>query len=108
MKKKEEKREFLPMPRVALRSMQNCYLLDIDDEGYMYYGIDDLIEGFFMHVGLGRPNAMTKAQMDFMLDAIKDGSAVVQIQREAAKYRREMKRLKYKVAQLEMKLKRYE
>ena len=46
--------------------------------------------------------------MDFMLDAIKDGSAVVQIQREAAKYRREMKRLKYKVAQLEMKLKRYE
>ena len=80
MKKKEEKREFLPMPRVALRSMQNCYLLDIDDEGYMYYGIDDLIEGFFMHVGLGRPNAMTKAQMDFMLDAIKDGSAVVQIQ----------------------------
>lgn len=107
MKKKEEK-IFLPMPRLALRSMRNCYLLDVDDEGYMYYGIDELIEGFFMHVGLGRPNAMTKAQMDFLIDAIKNGTAVVEIQREAAKYRRQVKTLKYKVAQLEMKLKRYE
>ena len=107
MKKKEEK-IFLPMPRLALRSMRNCYLLDVDDEGYMYYGIDELIEGFFMHVGLGRPNAMTKAQMDFLVDAIKNGTAVVEIQREAAKYRRQVKTLKYKVAQLEMKLKRYE
>ena len=107
MKKKEEKM-FLPMPRLALRSMRNCYLLDVDDEGYMYYGIDELIEGFFMHVGLGRPNAMTKAQMDFLIDAIKNGTAVVEIQREAAKYRRQVKTLKYKVAQLEMKLKRYE
>ena len=96
------------MPRLALRSMRNCYLLDVDDEGYMYYGIDELIEGFFMHVGLGRPNAMTKAQMDFLIDAIKNGTAVVEIQREAAKYRRQVKTLKYKVAQLEMKLKRYE
>ena len=107
MKKKEEK-EFLPLPRVALRSMRNCYLLDVNDEGYMYYGIDDLIKGFFMHVGVGRPNAMTSLQMNFMLEAIKDGSAVVQIQSEAAKYRRQVKNLKYKVAQLEMKLKRYE
>ena len=61
-----------------------------------------------MHVGLGRPNAMTKAQMDFLIDAIKNGTAVVEIQREAAKYRRQVKTLKYKVAQLEMKLKRYE
>ena len=106
--KKEEEKIFLPAPRVALRSMRNCYLLDVDDEGYMYYGIDELIEGFFMHVGLGRPNAMTKAQMDFLIDAIKNGTAVVEIQREAAKYRRQVKTLKYKVAQLEMKLKRYE
>ena len=107
MTKKEEK-IFIPAPRVVLRSMRNCYLLDVDDEGYMYYGIDELIEGFFMHVGLGRPNAMTKAQMDFLIDAIKNGTAVVEIQREAAKYRRQVKTLKYKVAQLEMKLKRYE
>ena len=108
MKKKEEENVFLPAPRVALRTMRNCYLLDVDDEGYMYYGIDDLIKGFFMHVWLCRPNAMSTNQMDFMLAAIKDGTAVVQILREAAKYRREMKRLQYKVAQLEMKLKRYE
>lgn len=106
--KKEEEKIFLPAPRVALRSMRNCYLLDVDDEGYMYYGIDDLIKGFFMHVWLCRPNAMTTKQMDFMMAAIKDGTAVVQIQQEAAKYRRQVKTLKYKVAQLEAKLKRYE
>ena len=106
--KKEEEKIFLPAPRVALRSMRNCYLLDVDDEGYMYYGIDDLIKGFFMHAGLGRPNAMTGPQMDYMLNAIKEGTAVVEIQREAAKYRREVKKLKYRVAQLEMKLKKYE
>ena len=98
----------MPEPRITLRTIRNCYLLDVDDEGYMYYGVDDLIKGFFMHAGLGRPNAMTGPQMDYMLNAIKEGTAVVEIQREAAKYRREVKKLKYRVAQLEMKLKRYE
>ena len=83
-------------------------MLDVDDEGYMYYCVDDLIKGFFMHAGLGRPNAMTGPQMDYMLNAIREGTAVVEIQREAAKYRREVKKLKYRVAQLEMKLKKYE
>ena len=98
----------MPEPRITLRTIRNCYLLDVDDEGYMYYGVDDLIKGFFMHAGLGRPNAMTGPQMDYMLNAIKEGTAVVDIQREAAKYRREVKKLKYRVAQLEMKLKKYE
>ena len=98
----------MPEPRITLRTIRNCYLLDVDDEGYMYYGVDDLIKGFFMHAGLGRPNAMTGPQMDYMLNAIREGTAVVEIQREAAKYRREVKKLKYRVAQLEMKLKRYE
>ncbi len=98
----------MPEPRITLRTIRNCYLLDVDDEGYMYYGVDDLIKGFFMHAGLGRPNAMTGPQMDYMLNAIKEGTAVVEIQREAAKYRREVKKLKYRVAQLEMKLKKYE
>ena len=104
----EEKKAFLPEPRITLRTIRNSYLLDVDDEGYMYYGVDDLIKGFFMHAGLGRPNAMTGPQMDYMLNAIKEGTAVVEIQREAAKYRREVKKLKYRVAQLEIKLKRYE
>lgn len=98
----------MPEPRITLRTIRNCYLLDVDDEGYMYYGVDDLIKGFFMHAGLGRPNAMTGPQMDYMLNAIREGTAVVEIQREAAKYRREVKKLKYRVAQLEMKLKKYE
>lgn len=105
---KKERKEFSPAAQATLRTMRNGYSLDVDDEGFMYYDIDDLMEGFFMHVGLGRPNAMTKDQMDDMLQSIKDGTAVVQIQREAAKYRREVRNLKIKVHQLEMKLKKYE
>ena len=107
MTKKEEE-IFIPAPRFSLRTMRNCYLLDVDDEGYMYYGIDDLIEGFFMHVALGRPNEMTKNEMNDMLASIKEGTAVVQIQREAAKYMKQVRNLKIKVKQLEMKLKKYE
>ena len=103
-----EEKVFIPAPRVALQSMRNCYLLDVEDEGYMFYGIDDLIKGFFLHVGLGRPNAMTSGQMDYLIDAIKEGTAVAQIQQEAAKYRRQVKNLQYKVAKLEAKIKKYE
>lgn len=104
----EERTVFSPAARITLRTMRNGYSLDVDDEGYMYYDIDDLMEGFYMHVGLGRPNEMTKEQMADMLQSVKDGTAVVQIQREAAKYQREIRNLKIKVHQLEMKLKKYE
>ena len=99
---KKEENIFIPAPRVALRSMRNCYFLDVEDEGYMYYGIDDLIEGFFMHVGLCRPDEMTKEERLKMLEAIKEGTALVQIQRESAKYKREVRNLKIKVKELEM------
>ena len=104
----EERKVFSPASRITLRTMRNGYSLDVDDEGYMYYDIDDLMEGFYMHVGLGRPNDMTKDQMADMLQSIKDGTAVVQIQREAANYQREIRNLKIKVHKLEMKLKKYE
>ena len=105
---KKERKEFIPEIQISLRVGKTGYYLDVDNEGYLYRNIDDLIEGFYMHVGLGRPNEMTKEQMADMLQSIKDGTAVVQIQREAAKYRREIRNLKIKVHQLEMKLKKYE
>lgn len=105
---KEEKKAFLPEPRITLRTIRNCYLLDVDDEGYMYYGVDDLIKGFFIHVGLGRPNEMTKEDMDEMIKSLKKGTAVIQVQREAADLAKKLRKQKLINKELEMKLKKYE
>jgi hypothetical protein len=43
-----------------------------------------------------------------MIAALKDGSAVIQIQREAADLRRQLRKQKVINKQLEMKLKKYE
>jgi hypothetical protein len=93
---------------VKLTTKVNGYALDVDDEGYMYRNIPDLLKGFFLHVGLGRPNDMTTEDMDKMIAALKDGSAVIQIQREAADLRRQLRKQKVINKQLEMKLKKYE
>ena len=93
---------------LKLMTKVNGYALDVNDEGYMYRNIPDLLKGFFLHVGLGRPNDMTSEDMDKMLMALKDGTAVVQIQREAAALQRQLRKQKLINKQLEMKLKKYE
>ena len=93
---------------LKLTTKVNGYALDVNDEGYMYRNVPDLLKGFFLHVGLGRPNDMTSEDMDKMLMALKDGTAVVQIQREAAALQRQLRKQKLINKQLEMKLKKYE
>ena len=93
---------------LKLTTKVNGYALDVNDEGYMYRNIPDLLKGLFLHVGLGRPNDMTSEDMDKMLMALKDGTAVVQIQREAAALQRQLRKQKLINKQLEMKLKKYE
>jgi hypothetical protein len=51
---------------------------------------------------------MTVEDMNQMIAALKDGSAVIQIQREAAALQRELRKQKVINKRLEMKLKRYE
>ena len=58
--------------------------------------------------GLGRPNDMTKEDMDKMIKALSDGTAVIQIQREAAALQRKLRKQKLINKELEMKLKKYE
>lgn len=93
---------------INLTTKVNGYALDVDGEGYMYRNVPDLLKGFFLHVGLGRPNDMTVEDMNQMIAALKDGSAVIQIQREAAALQRELRKQKVINKRLEMKLKRYE
>ena len=105
---KRERKIFTAEVQVKLITRVNGYALDVDDEGYMYRNITDLLKGFILHVGLGRPNDMTKEDMDKMIKALNDGTAVIQIQREAAALRRQLRKQKLINKELEMKLKKYE
>ena len=67
---------------IQLRTMVNGFMLDVNDEGYMYYNAQSLLEGFMVHVGLERLEAMTKEEIKAMLDSLKDGSAVKKLQAE--------------------------
>ena len=103
-----KRKEFVPEIQVSLKVGKTVYQLDVNDEGYMYRDIDDLIEGFCLHVGFGRPNEMTKKQRLEMLDAIKNATVEKQLQREAADLRKKLRKEKLINKELQMKLKKYE
>ena len=80
MNKKVEKEQ--KKLAILLRTMTNGYMLEVNNEGYMYFNAQRLLEGFLVHVGLERLEAMTKEEIKEMLNALKDGSAVKKLQAE--------------------------
>ena len=108
MNKKVEKEQTEPMKlAILLRTMTNGYMLDVNNEGYMYYSAQSLLEGFMIHVGLERLEAMTKEEIKAMLDSLKDGSAVKKLQAEVTELkalvddqRKQIRELKRKIKEL--------
>ena len=84
MNKKVEKEQAKEQKRLAilLRTMVNGYMLEVNNEGYMYFNAQSLLEGFCIHVGMERLEAMTMEEIKEMLDSLKDGSAVKKLQAE--------------------------
>ena len=84
MSKKVEKEQAKEQERLAilLRTMVNGYMLEVNNEGYMYFNAQSLLEGFCIHVGMERLEAMTKEEIQDMLVALRDGSAVKKLQAE--------------------------
>ena len=89
---------------ILLRTMTNGYMLDVNNEGYMYFNAQSLLEGFMVHVGLERLEAMTKEEIQEMLDSLKDGSAVKKLQAEVTELkalvddqRKQIRELKSKI-----------
>ena len=82
--KKIEKEQAKEQKRLAilLRTMVNGYSLDVNGEGYMYFDAQSLLEGFVVHIGLKRLEAMTKEEIRDMLSSLKDGSVVKKLQAE--------------------------
>ena len=67
---------------ILLRTMTNGYMLEVNNEGYMYFNAQSLLEGFMIRVGMERLEAMTREEIKAMLDSLKDGSAVKKLQAE--------------------------
>ena len=108
MNKKEEMEQKEPQRlAILLRTMTNGYMLDVNDEGYMYYSAQSLLEGFMVHVGLERLEAMTKEEIKEMLASLKDGSAEKKLQAEVTELkalvddqRKQIRELKRKIKEL--------
>ena len=104
---KEQTKEQNQRLAILLRTMTNGYMLEVNDEGYMYFDIPSLLEGFLVHVGLERLEAMTKEEIREMLDSLKDGSAEKKLQAEVTELkvlvddqRKQIRELKIKIKKL--------
>ena len=67
---------------ILLRTMRNGYMLEVNDEGYLYFDAQSLLEGFIIRMGMERLEEMTKAEIKAMLQSLKDGSAIKKLQAE--------------------------
>ena len=75
---------------LSVRTKVNGYLLEVNDEGYIFFDVRKLLAGMFIHVGMERLEAMTKEEIDIMMAATKDGSLVKQLQAEVTALKAEI------------------
>lgn len=101
-RKKRQEVETVVQPRlnITLRTAVNGYLLDVDDEGYMYFDEQALLEGFCIHVGLQRRGEMTRQEIDGLLKATLDGTAERLLQREVNELRAQVRELRREIKRL--------
>lgn len=78
------------MTTISVRTKVNGYLLEVNDEGYMFFDVQKLLAGMFIHVGMERLQEMTKEEIDIMMAATKDGSLVKQLQAEVTALKAEI------------------
>ena len=67
---------------IRLRTVTNGYALEVNDDGFMYFDAQSLLEGFCIHVGIERLEAMTKGEVRKMLKATMNGSIAKMLQAE--------------------------
>ena len=67
---------------IRLRTVSNGYALEVNEEGFMYFDAQSLLEGFCIHVGIERLEAMTKGEVRKMLKATRNGSIAKMLQAE--------------------------
>ena len=103
---KEQTKEQNQRLAILLRTMTNGYMLEVNDEGYMYYSAQTLLEGFLVHVGLERLEAMTREEIKEMLESLKDGSAEKKLQAEITELKALADDQKKQIRELKIKIKK--
>ena len=103
---KEQTKEQNQRLAILLRTMTNGYMLEVNDEGYMYYSAQTLLEGFLVHVGLERLEAMTREEIKKMLESLKDGSAEKKLQAEITELKALVDDQKKQIRELKIKIKK--
>ena len=90
---------------IQLRTMVNGYMLEVNNEGYMYFNAQSLLEGFCIHVGMERLEAMTKEEIKAMVKAVKDGSVVKKLQAEVTELKALISEQKKQIRELKKTIK---
>lgn len=65
---------------ISVQTLPNGYSLDVDGKGFMYYTVQDLLEGFFMHAGLRKTDYLDREVIRDLMTACatwpKEGDAI--------------------------------
>ena len=85
---------------ITVRTHRNCYMMEVGDEGFMYYNTQNLVEGFMIRVGLKKLDMLTNEEISKLLKATVDGSAEKKLQEEIDMLRARIVELKKEVKQL--------
>ena len=72
------------LKKINVMTLRNGYALKVDGESYMYYNQQSLLEGMLVRMGMDRHDEMSKDDLHAMVEAIKDGSAIKQLQEQIA------------------------
>ena len=76
------------LTKVSVQTVPNGYLLNVEGNGYMYFTLQELLEGFFVHVGLNKLNWLDRDTITDLLTACatwpKEGDAIQEAARLTA------------------------
>lgn len=79
------KKQFL---KVSVQTFPNGYSLDVEGKGYMYFTIQELLEGIFVHVGLKKTDWLDRDTITDLMTACatwpKEGDAIQEAARLTA------------------------
>lgn len=110
-KKENEKKGEQKKMVITTRTLVNGYELIVDNEGYMFFNVQSLLEGFMVHVGMKRLEEMTQEEITDFLKATKDGSLNKKLQAEvtslkelAEDQKKQIRELKREIKELKKEL----
>lgn len=70
------------LTKISVHTLQNGYSLDVDGKGYMYFTLQELLDGFFVHVGLHKLDWLDRDTITNLVTACatwpKEGDAIQQ------------------------------